>query len=120
MRELAGLALAFLLLAGASVLAVESCGDRETFVSPPDAVAEMFVRYVSAKRWDPAREQLADPRSRTVEELEAMQRELGQGQNVEAETVVRNETRAVVTVRVPSRGWVRNFALVFDRRWKIE
>ena len=120
MRELFGVAIAFGLILGASALAVETLDDRETVVPPPDAVAETFTREVMCKRWDQAEEYLQNPEEWSQEELEAMQRELGQGHNVEAEIVVRNETRAVVTVRVPAKAVVKNFALVFDGDWKIE
>jgi len=118
-RELlSGLAM-FALLAGVSFVAVETLGDRETVVSPPDAVAEQFTRAVMAKRWEPARAYLADPESRSDEELEAMQQEFGEGENVEAETVSRDDEEAVVAVRIRSRGVVKNFALTFDEQWQI-
>lgn len=120
MKETAGVLIAFGLLLGASALALETLHDRETVVPPPDAVAEMFTRAVMCKRFDQAKAHVATPEEWPREELEEMQRELGEGENVEAETVVRNETRAVVTVRVPSRAVVKNFALVFDKEWKIE
>jgi hypothetical protein len=115
MKELLGVLVAFALLLGGGALAVDVLGDRETMVPPPDAVAEAFTREAMCKRWDRAAEYLREPETWTREELEEMQREL-----VEAETVARNETRAVVTVRVPSRAAVRNFALTFDGDWKID
>lgn len=119
MREVLSAAIAFALLVGASALAIEKLHDRETVVPPPDAVAETFTRSVMCKRWDQAAEFLEDPRKWSQEELEVMQRDLGQGENVEAETVARDDTRAIVTVRVPARAKVMNFALVFDEGWKI-
>lgn len=119
MREIFSGLVMFALFAGVSLFAIESLGDRETVVPPPDAIAEQFIRAVMAKRWEPAKEYLQDPESMTDEELEAMQRELGEGQNVEAEIVSRDESRARVTVRLPSRGVVKNFSLTFDQGWKV-
>jgi hypothetical protein len=110
----------FAILAAASVLAVEQLDDRETVVPPPDAVAEQFTRSVMAKRWEPARQYLQSPDALSEDELEAMQKELGEGEDVEAELVSRDQNRALVTVRLPSRGVVKNFALTFDREWKID
>jgi hypothetical protein len=120
MKELLGVAIAFALFLGASALAVDVLGDRDGIVPPPDAVAEQFTRAVMAKRWEPAKEYLVDPESRSEDDLEELQRGLGEQQNVEAEVVARNETRAVVTVRVPENDAVMNLALVFDGEWKIE
>lgn len=120
MRELLSGLVMFALLAGVSYVAVETLDDRETVVPPPDAVAEQFTRAVMAKRWEPAREYLENPGSLSDEELEAMQREFGEGENVEAETVSRDEEEALVTVRIPSRGVLKNFALKFDQQWQIE
>ena len=120
MREVLSVCAAFAVLAGITTLAAGSLHDRELFVPPPDAVAEQFTRAVMSGRWDPAREYLRDPESMTTEELEAMRRELGQRQNVEAETQFRDETRAVVVVRIPSRDVVRNFGLTFEGGWKID
>ncbi len=119
MRELLSGLVMFALLAGVSFVAVEKLDDRETLVSPPDAVAEQFTRAVMAKRWEPAREYLENPESLSDAELEAMQQELGEGENVEAETVSRDDEEAFVTVRIPSRGVVKNFALVFDDQWLV-
>lgn len=109
----------FALLAGVSYVAVEKLEDRETVVSSPDAVAEQFTRSVMAKRWKPAREYLEDPDSLSDEELESMQKEFGEGENVEADMVSRDERHALVTVRIPSRGVVRNFELAFRAQWLV-
>jgi len=118
-RELLSGLVLFALFAGASLFAVDVIGDRETVVPPPDAVAEQFVRAVGAKRWEPSRAYLQDPRALSDEVLEAMQKDVGEGQNIEAEVVTRDDERAVVTVRVPSRNLVKNFTLTFDQEWKI-
>lgn len=120
MKELVFVAIAFAVLIGGSVLAVETFGDRETFVPPPDAVAEQFARAVMAKRWEPAKAYLQDPESRSEQELEELQRELGEQENVEAEIVARDQKRAVVSVKVPERNVIRNYSLVFGEEWKIE
>ena len=120
MKELAFVLIAFAVVLGASVLAVETLGDRETFVPSPDAVAEQFARAVMAKRWEPAKAYLQDPESRSKQELEMLQRELGSQENVEAEIVARDARRAVVSVKVPKRNVIRNYSLVFGEEWKIE
>ena len=120
MKELIGVAVALALLIGVSALAVGPFHDRELFVSPPDAVAEGFAREVACKRWPRAKEYLADPESRSQDELRRLQKELGEGENIETAIVRRDETRAVVTVRVPSRNVVKSYSLTFDREWKIE
>lgn len=120
MKELLTGLVMFALVAGVSLFAVERLGDRETVVAPPDAIAEQFIRAVMCKRWEPAKEYLDDPESLSHDELEAMQRELGEGANVEAEIVSRDRKRAVVTVRVPSRGVEKTFALTFDGGWRLQ
>ncbi len=119
MRELLSGLIMFALLVATSALAIEVLDDRETVVPPPDAVAEQFIRAVMAKRWEPARTYLQSPEAMSDEELEALQRELGEGQNVEAETVSRNDEEAVVTVRLPERAVVKNLSLVFDEEWLV-
>lgn len=117
MNEILGVSVALALLLGGAALAVGTFEDRETFVAPPDAVAETFVRSVMAGRWEPANELLESPLPEG--ELEDMRAEFGQRRNVEAETVTHDGTRALVTVRVPSRNVLRSFALRFDGVWKI-
>ena len=109
----------FGILVAVSALAVEQFGDRETVVAPPDSIAEQFTRSVMARRWEPARQYLENPDARSQDDLEAMQQQFGEGEAVEAELVSRDQERALVTVRLPSRGVVKNFALTFDRSWKI-
>ena len=120
MKEIGGVLLAMALLVGATALAVSAFDDRELMVPPPDAVAEGFTREVANKRWPRAKEYLADPESMSQDEMERMQEEIGAGQNIEAEIVARDETHAVVTVRVPSKQVAKNFSLTFDQEWKIE
>ena len=120
MRELLSGLVMFALLAATSVLAIEVLHDRETVVPPPDAIAEQFIRAVMAKRWEPAKEYLQDPESMSDEELAALQKELGEGQNVEAETVSRDDEKAVVTVRLPERGLIKKFELEFESgQWAV-
>lgn len=45
-------------------VAVFGLGDRDTFVSPPEAVAEEFIRSVGHGRVEPARELLASEEER--------------------------------------------------------
>jgi len=124
MKEIAGVALATALLLGMSALAIDR-GDRATFVSPPDAVAEGFVREVVTKRWDRARTYLADPDSMSNAEIEGLQKSweerLGDPSEVDAELVSRTDEQAVVNVRLKSAkgSAVIPFALAFDGEWKI-
>lgn len=114
MRRLFGILIPFAVLLGASALAVERFHDRELFVSPPDAVAEQFVRALVNGRYDQAREYLAD-------ESSSLPAVLDDATEVEAKTVSRDDTRALVSVRVSSaeRSEAVAFTLEFGREWKI-
>ena len=124
MKEIAGVILATALLLGMSALAIER-GDRATFVSPPDAVAEGFVREVVTKRWDRARTYLVDPDSMSNAEIGALQKSweqrLGDPSRVDAELVSRTDEQALVNVRLKSAkgSAVLVFALTFNGEWKI-
>ncbi len=124
MKEIAGVILATALLLGMSALAIER-GDRSTFVSPPEAVAEGFAREVVTKRWDRARTCLVDPDSMSNAEIEALQKSweqrLGDPTEVEAETISRTDEKALVNMRLKSAkgSAVLVFALTFDGEWKI-
>ena len=125
MKEIAGVVVAMALLIAVSALAVERFDDRELFVSPPDAVAEGFVREVVTKRWDRARTYLVDADSMSNPEVEALQKSweqrIGDPSEVEAELVSRTEAQALVNVRLKSANASAElvFALVFDGEWKI-
>lgn len=125
MKELLGVAIAVALLIGVSGLAVEQFGDRELFVPPPESVAEGFVREIVTKRWERAREHLAEPESATDAQLEALQKSweasVGEPTQIEAETITRDDAEALANVRMQSaRGSeVVAFGLRFDGEWKI-
>lgn len=125
MKELLGVTLAMGLLIGVSALAVEQFGDRELFVPPPDVVAEGFVREIVTKRWERAREYLAEPESISDAQLEALQKSweasVGEPTTFEAETITRDDAEALANVRMQSaRGSEAvAFALRFDDEWKI-
>jgi hypothetical protein len=121
MRELAGVALAAALLIGMSTLAVERFHDRETFTSPPDAVAEGFVREVVTKRWDRAKPYLVEPESMSDDDLEMLQKSWGEPSRIEAELISRDDEQALVHTTLKSAGGseVVAFALTFDGEWKI-
>lgn len=121
MKEIAGVVVAMALLIGMSALAIERFDDRELFVSPPDAVAEGFVREVVTKRWDRARTYLVEPDSKSNAELETLQKSWGEPSGVEAEIVSRTEEQASVSVKLKSAkvSVVLAFELVFDGEWKI-
>jgi hypothetical protein len=122
MKEIIGVLVAMALLIGTSMLAIERFDDRELFVSPPDAVAEGFVREVVMKRWDRARTYLVDPDAMSNADVEALQRSWGDPSTVDAEIVSRTDERASVNVRLKSANGseVVAFVLVFDGEWKIE
>jgi len=121
MKEIAGVTVAMALLIGISALAIERFDDRELFVSPPDAVAEGFVREVVTKRWDRARTYLVDPDSMSNAGIEALQKAWGDPSTLDAEMVTRTDERASVNVRWKSAegSEVIAFELVFDGEWKI-
>lgn len=125
MKEAAVALLSFAVLFGATALAVETFGDRELMVSPPDAVAEGFVRETVTGRYARARQYLADPESTSDDDVreieEFIESRVGEPSEVEAELVSRDDQRALVTVRVSAaeRSEALSYALVFDREWKI-
>lgn len=125
MKEFAGVVVAMALLIGMSALAIERFDDRELFVSPPDAVAEGFVREVVTKRWDRARTYLLDPEAMSNADVEALQkaweRRIGYPSEVEAEIVTRTDERASVNVTLKSANGTMAIALalVFDGEWRI-
>ena len=121
MKEMAAVTVAMALLIGMSALAVERFGDRELFVSPPDAVAEGFVREVVTKRWDRARTYLVEPDSMSNTEIEALQKSWGDPSTVDAEIVSRTDERASVNVSLKSAkgSEVAAFELTFDGEWEI-
>ena len=117
MKRVLGIALGVGILFAASTAAVELLGDRELFASPPDAVAEQFVRSVMCKRYEPARDYLLDPDSVSREQLEALQSRLREGTNPEAEVVSRDEARATVDVRIEEKTFT--VPLEWDKGWKV-
>lgn len=125
MKEAAVALLSFALLLGATALAVETFGDRELMVSPPDAVAEGFVRETVTGRYARARQYLSDPQSMSDDDVRDLEQfiesRVGEPTEVEAELVSRDDQRALVTVRVSAaeRSEALSYGLVFDREWKI-
>ena len=115
MKRLAWIFIVLGVLWGVCALAVETLKDRETFVSPPDAVAEGFTREVLTKRWDRAQEYLVEPVE--DERLKELHDSLPDTSEVDAEIVSRNDEHALVTVRVSSSAVA--YSLEFDKEWKI-
>ena len=122
MKEAAIVLIAFALVLGGTALAVDVFHDRELTVSPPDAVAEGFVRGVITGRYTRAKEYLAEPDSRSEDELRRLDEQLGEASEIEAELVSRDDEQALVTVRVSSKDASEavSYGLVFEREWKIE
>jgi len=118
MKELFAATLILALLLGCSALAVTVFADRALFVSPPDAVAEGFVREVVTRRWDRARAYLASPDSMPRTKLEALRSRLGSADNVDARIITRNDSRAIVEVRAGSR--VLRVGVVWEGGWRVE
>lgn len=118
MKRVAGILGAFAILAGAAALAVEKLDDRETVVSGPDAVAEAFTREVLTKRFDRAKEYLAEPESVPREELVKLQQRLGESQNVETETIEQQLTRATVAVTLKEESFTLPL-LWREGAWKV-
>jgi hypothetical protein len=122
MKELLAVLLAFGLLLGASALAVESLGDRQTVVSPPDAVAEELVRALVNERFDQARAYLAEPETVTDDQLRALAASLGDPTTIESELTEAGRERALATVTTSSgaRSQAHRFALVFEGDWQVD
>jgi hypothetical protein len=125
MKELVSVLVAVALVIAGTAVAVEHFHERETFIPPPDAVAEGFVREVLMKRWDRARPYLAKPDSMSNDDLEALEQSwesrAGDPSIIEAEIISRTNEEALATVRMQSEkgSEVVSFSLVFDREWKI-
>jgi hypothetical protein len=96
-------------------------GDRDLFVSSPEAVVEGFVRHVATGRYDRARAMLAHKRaSRSgLEEIKTMARELerrvGAAETIEGETIRKDREEAIARARI--RGSRAEAAIVFSLRW---
>lgn len=124
MKKLLGILLAAAILIGGTALAVQ-LGDRGTFVSPPDAMAEGFVREIVTKRWDRARAYLLEPDSVSDAELAALEKsweaQAGDPSSIEAETITQDYSQALVTVRMRSGRGSEAVAIVlqFDDDWKV-
>jgi len=120
MKHLLGVTIPIVLLGSIVAASVHLAEDRELFVSPPDAVAEGFIRAVITCRYDQARAFLADPNRVTNDALRAWR--LGHPDRVEAEIVSRDSRRALVNVRLSSATSSDAFSLslVFDREWRVE
>lgn len=122
MKEAAIVLIAFALVLGGTALAVDVFHDRELTVPPPDAVAEGFVREVITGRYSRAKEYLAEPESRSEDDLRSLDEQLGDASEIEAELVSRDDEKALVTVRVSSKdaSETLSYGLVFEGEWKIE
>jgi hypothetical protein len=120
MRELVSVVAVTALLIGATAFAVESMHDRETFVPPPDAVAEEFVHAIVMQRWPVARGYLATPVPDA--DLQELQRHIGDATEIEAKTITRTDDQALVTVRTRSakRSEAVTLALTFEGGWKVQ
>lgn len=125
MKELLAVLAAFGVLAGAATVAVETFGDRATFVPPPEAISESFIHETLTGRYARAKQYMAEPGSVSERQLRALEQrieaDVGEASDVEASVVSRDDRCALVTVRVSSSkgSHVSAYILVFRRGWKI-
>lgn len=121
MKEAAGVLLAVALLVGATWLSTEQLHDRELMVSPPDAVAEGFVRAVMEKRFEPAGSYMKEEAD--LEPLyERLHARLGEASAIDAELVSRTDEEALVNVRLESAQATEVLALPLvweNGAWKV-
>lgn len=117
LKELVVVVLGLLVVAGA----VFGLGDRAVLVPPPEMVVEEFVRAVSLKRWNSAREHLVTDLAQHVgagalrafvDTLEAGIGPIedvkgkpffGGGETAEADAEIRTEQHGRATLRLPLR-----------------
>jgi hypothetical protein len=90
-------------IVGAAVFAL---GDQDTFVSPPEVVAEEFVRALGHGRIEPARSMLASDAERATSTREVrrvatrLRSRIGHLDNVDARVDDRTRDSAIVSARV--------------------
>ncbi|HEY0158613.1 MAG TPA: hypothetical protein VGF28_15120 [Thermoanaerobaculia bacterium] len=124
MARVVAVAAATALLIGMTALAVRQFDDRDTFVPPPVAVAEGFVREVVEKRWARAQTYLAQEVSEEkLRELQqGIEERVGEPTKLEAEELSRGDDEALVNVRLSSEKGSEAvaFGLTFDTEWKID
>jgi len=123
--RLFGMVATFVVLAGISQAAIRY-GDRALFVSPPEAIAEGFVREVILARYAEARACLLNPDEMTGERLHQLREKLiaGVGSQpgiYETRVVSRERERARVNVTLIWREARETIAfdLIFDSEWKV-
>lgn len=91
---------------GIVAIAVFGLGDQDTFVSPPESVAEEFVRAMGNGRIEPARSMLASEAARVTSTRELrltatrFRSRVGHLDDVDATAVERTHDSAVVRARV--------------------
>lgn len=126
MKEAAAHALVIAAVLGLVAGSIVGLGDRETLVSPPEAIAEDFVRAMATGRYDVAM-RYVDPRSGISREQirgwsDALRAEAGGIYNVDIPDVHRERDEAVAryavqtTRRTEISGTLR---LRFERSWQI-
>ena len=91
-------------LVAISWVAVQRFEDRATFVPPPDAIAEGFMREVVMRRFDQARDYLSEKRQGPqVRPLaESIEAQLGSVDDVQAEMISATEEEALARVTLRS------------------
>jgi hypothetical protein len=99
-------------------------GDRATFVSPPDARAEAFVRQLMSRRAELARKfvsrdvrmQVSPPALQLG--FEALEAQLGEVEDVTTETLFLDRQTAVARAELVARGG-RRTTLEFGFKWEL-
>ena len=125
MRVIAGIVILCVLLIGVCAAAIHQFDDRELFVSPPDAVSEGFMREVTMRRFDRSAGYLANsdtPQGEMRILADSIEQRIGSVNDVEAETISRTDSEALIDVRLTSAKSVDSLALkaVWDgKEWKV-
>lgn len=126
MKEAAALAVVTAAVLGLVGLSISVFGDRETLVSPPEAVAEDFVRALAMGRYDVALRYVDPHAGISRDEIrgwsDALRSRAGGIQNVDIPDVVHDRDEAVARYAVTTTGRAEiggTLRLTFDRSWQI-
>lgn len=126
MKEAAALAVVTAAVLGLVGLSIFALGDRETLVSPPEAVAEDFVRALATGRYDIAMRYVDPHAGISRDEIrgwsDALRSQAGGIQNVDIPEVFHDRDEAIARYAVTTTGRAEiggTLRLTFDRSWRI-
>lgn len=126
MKEAAALAVVTAAVLGLVGLAVFTLGDRETLVSPPEAIAEDFVRALATGRYDVAMQYVDPDAGISRDEIrgwsDALRSEAGGIQSVDIPEVFHDRDAAIARYAVTTTHQTQisgTLRLRFDRSWQI-